>query len=59
MDISRFVQRIHKYNSIIELSIENEDELIDKIIIHKPESTKRNRILKIEIHYNFITNLDN
>ncbi|MEQ7301761.1 recombinase family protein [Enterococcus avium] len=58
MDVSRFMQRIHKYTQITELSVEIVYELIDKIIIHKPEGTKRNRILKIEIHYNFIGNLD-
>ena len=58
MDISRFMQRIHKYTKITELSVEIVNELIDKIIIHKPEGNKRNRILKIEIHYNFIGNLD-
>ena len=58
MDISRFMQRIHKYTKITELSVEIVNELIDKIIIHKPEGNKRNRILKIEIHYNFTGNLD-
>ncbi|SJZ57550.1 Site-specific DNA recombinase [Pilibacter termitis] len=58
MDISRFMQRIQKYTNITELSVKIVNELIDKIIIHKPEGTKRNRILKIEIHYNFIGNLD-
>ena len=58
MDISRFMQRIHKYTQINELSVKTVNELIDKIIIHKPEGNKRNRILKIEIHYNFIGNLD-
>ena len=58
MDISRFMIRIQKYTNITELSVEIVNELIDKIIIHKPEGTKRNRILKIEIHYNFIGNLN-
>ena len=58
MDISRFMQRIHEYTKITELSVEIVNELIDRIIIHKPEGNKRNRILKIEIHYNFIGNLD-
>lgn len=38
MDISRFMQRIHKYTKITELSVEIVNELIDKIIIHKPPS---------------------
>ena len=58
MDISRFMQRIHEYTKNTELSVEIVNELIDRIIIHKPEGNKRNRILKIEIHYNFIGNLD-
>ena len=58
MDISRFMQRIHEYTKITELSVEIVNELIDRIIIHKPEGNKRNRILKIEIHYNFIGDLD-
>ena len=58
MDISRFMRRIHKYTKMTELSVEIANELINKIIIYKPEGNKRNRILKIEIHYNFIGNLD-
>lgn len=58
MDISRFMQRIHEYTKITELSVEIVNELIDRIIIHKPEGNKRNQILKIEIHYNFTGNLD-
>lgn len=58
LDISRFMQRIHKYTNVTELSVEISNELINKIIIYKPEGNKRNRILKIEIHYNFIGNLD-
>ena len=58
MDISRFMQRIHEYTKNTELSVEIINELIDRIIIHKPEGNKRNRILKIETHYNFIGNLD-
>ncbi|MGW8383096.1 DUF4368 domain-containing protein [Streptococcus parasuis] len=50
--------RIHEYTKITELSVEIVNELIDRIIIHKPEGNKRNRILKIEIHYNFTGNLD-
>lgn len=34
------------------------DELIDKIAIHKPTGTKRNRIIQIDIYYNFIRKLN-
>lgn len=59
IDISKFMHRIQKYTKISELTVEVVNELIDKIVIHKPGGTKRNRIMKIDIHYNFIGNLDN
>ncbi|MGX7245282.1 recombinase family protein [Enterococcus quebecensis] len=57
LDVSRFMDRVKKYTQLEALSVEIVNELIDKIIIHKPEGTKRNRILTIDIHYNFIGNL--
>ena len=49
MDISRFMHRIHEYTKNTELSVEIINELIDRIIIHKPEGNKRNRILKLKL----------
>ncbi|MBP1046205.1 recombinase family protein [Enterococcus sp. BWM-S5] len=57
LDVSRFMDRVKKYTQQEALSVEIVNELIDKIIIHKPEGTKRNRILTIDIHYNFIGDL--
>lgn len=57
LDVSRFMDRVKKYTELEALSVEIVNELIDKIIMHKPEGTKRNRILTIDIHYNFIGNL--
>lgn len=54
LDLTKFLMRIEKYSHIDQLTTEIINELIDKIIIHKPEGNKRNRILKIEIYYNFI-----
>ncbi|MFW3578370.1 recombinase family protein [Vagococcus fluvialis] len=58
-DIERFMGRIKKYTELKELTIEVANELIDRIIIHKPEGNKRNRIMKIDVHYNFVGKLDN
>ena len=41
--------------SLFQLTI---NELIDKIVIHKPTGTKRNRIIQIDIYYNFIGKLN-
>ena len=59
LNISKFMARISKYTELPELTVEIVNELIDKIVIHKPTGTKRNRIIQIDIYYNFIGRLDN
>ena len=59
LNISKFMARISKYTKLPELTVEIVNELIDKIVIHKPTGTKRNRIIQIYIYYNFIGKLNN
>ena len=59
LNISKFMTRILKYTELPELTVEIMNELIDKIVIHKPTGTKRNRIIHIDIYYNFIGKLNN
>ena len=59
LNISKFMTRISKYTELPELTVEIVNELIDKIVIHKPAGTKRNRIIQIDIYYNFIGKLNN
>ena len=59
LNISKFMARISKYTKLPELTVEIVNELIDKIVIQKPTGTKRNRIIKIDIYYNFIGKLNN
>ena len=59
LNISKFMARILKYTELPELTVEIVNELIDKIVIHKPIGTKRNRIIQIDIYYNFIGKLNN
>ncbi|WP_454388108.1 DUF4368 domain-containing protein [Streptococcus sp. Marseille-Q8145] len=59
LDISKFMARISKYTELPELTVEIVNELIDKIVIHKPTGTKRNRIIQVDIYYNFIGKLNN
>lgn len=58
LNISKFMARISKYTQVSELTVEMVNELIDKIVIHKPTGTKRNRIIQIDIYYNFIGKLN-
>ncbi|MCB5955904.1 DUF4368 domain-containing protein [Enterococcus sp. CWB-B31] len=48
------MDRVKKYTQLEALNVESVNELLDKNVIHKPEGTKRNRILTIDI---FIGNL--
>ena len=59
LNISKFMTRILKYTELPELTVEIVNELIDKIVIHKPTGMKRNRIIQIDIYYNFIGKLNN
>ena len=51
--------KISKYTQVLELTVEMVNELIDKIMIQKPTGTNRNRIIQIDIYYNFIGKLNN
>ena len=59
LNISKFMARISKYTELPKLTVEIVNELIDKIVIHKPTGTKRNRIIQVDIYYNFVGKLNN
>ncbi|RRD31277.1 DUF4368 domain-containing protein [Streptococcus minor] len=59
LNISKFMTRISKYTEVSELTVEMVNELIDKIVIHKPTGTKRKLIIQIDIYCNFIGKLNN
>lgn len=58
LNISKFMMRISKYTELPKLTVEIVNELIDKIVIQKPTGTKRNRIIQVDIYYNFIGKLN-
>lgn len=59
LNISKFMARVSKYTELPKLTVEIVNELIDKIVIYKPTGTKRDRIIQIDIYYNFIGKLNN
>ena len=59
LNISKFMTRISKYTELPKLTVEIVNELIDKIVIQKPTGTKRNRIIQVDIYYNFVGKLNN
>lgn len=58
VNITQLLSRVKQFQKLETLSVEIVNSLIDKIIIHKPAGNKRNRIMNIEIHYNFIGSLN-
>ena len=59
LNISKFMTRISKYTELPKLTVEIVNELIDKIVIQKPTGTKRDRIIQVDIYYNFVGKLNN
>ena len=59
LNISKFMARISKYTELPKLTVEIVNELIDKIVIQKPTGTKRDRIIQVDIYYNFVGKLNN
>ena len=57
-NIDQFLTRIRKYTKIESLNVALVNELIDKIVIHKPIGSGRNRTIEINIYYNFIGRID-
>ena len=55
-DVKRFLNIVHRYTKIEELTYENVHELIDRILIH--ELDKEHNTRKIEIFYSFIGKVD-
>ncbi|HEM2777334.1 TPA: DUF4368 domain-containing protein [Streptococcus suis] len=51
--------RISKYTQVSRLIVEIVNELINEIVIYKSAGVKRNRIIQIDIYYNFIGKLNN
>ncbi|GFH43038.1 recombinase [Lactococcus hodotermopsidis] len=56
--IQQFIKIVKKYTEMTELTTEIVNSLISKIVIHRPENIPRSKITIVEIHYNFVGELD-
>lgn len=54
INVDRFLSIVRKYTEVKELTPAILHEFIDKIIIHQPDSPRKNRVKKVEIIYNNI-----
>ena len=57
-NVGKFLTTVRKYTDIEELTPTILREFIDKILIHEPDNSSGKRQQKIEIHYNFVGELD-
>ena len=55
-EVDKFVNIVKQYTDIQELTYENVHELIDRILIHDPDSVTNTR--KVEIFYSFVNQVD-
>ena len=53
IDISRFLQVVHKYERITEITPKIMHELIEKIVVHEPDKSSGHREQEVEIHFRF------
>lgn len=51
--------RISKYTQVSKLTVEMVNKPIDSFVTHEPTGIKRNRIIPIDIYYNFIGKVNN
>lgn len=54
VNVDKFLAVVRKYTEVKELTPAIIHEFIDKIIIHQPDSPRKNRVQKVEIIYNNI-----
>jgi site-specific DNA recombinase len=57
-NIGKFLNIVRKYTDIRELTPELLREFIEKIVVHEPEKIAGRRQQEIEIHYNFIGEIE-
>ncbi|MCD7947863.1 MAG: recombinase family protein [Oscillospiraceae bacterium] len=55
---ARFLHVVRKYTDIYELTPIIVNELVEKIVVHQAEGRGKNRKQRLEIHYNFVGELD-
>lgn len=51
--VTAFIKVVHKYEHIMELTLEIMNELIEKIVVHAPDKSSGHRTQQIDIYYRF------
>ena len=58
VNVNSFMKLVKKYTEPTELTPEMLHAFVDKIIVHEPDKSTGKRIQRIDIHYNFIGEIE-
>ena len=58
VNIQSFLKIVRKYTMPTELTPELVHEFVEKIVVHAPDKSSGHRVQRIDIHYNFIGEID-
>ena len=58
VNIKIFLKIVKKYTEPTELTPQPLHEFVDKIVVHKADKSSGHRIQRINVHYNFIGEID-
>lgn len=54
LNVGAFLERVHKYSEIKELTPEILNEFVDKVVVHHREQIDSQTVQKLEIYYKMV-----
>ena len=58
VNVKSFLKIVKKYTEPTELTPQLLHEFVDKIIVHEADKSSGHRVQRIDVHYNFIGEID-
>lgn len=58
VNIKSFLKIVKKYTEPTELTPDILHEFVDKIVVHEADKSSSHRVQRIDVHYNFIGEID-
>ena len=58
VNVQSFLKIVKKYTEPTELTPALLREFVEKIVVHAPDKTSGHRVQRIDVHYNFIGEID-
>lgn len=58
MNVQSFLKIVRKYTHPEKLTPAMLREFVEKVVVHAPDKTSGHRVQRIDVHYNFIGEID-